>query len=71
MTKDVKRTAYLTTGDILARKKERRHELASLFFGRKVLIVKVVGKEIALIRAMRTKWRENRLGHDAGDVSKA
>lgn len=36
-----------------------------------MLIVKRMGEELALIRAMRTIRRENRLGHEAGDVPEA
>jgi hypothetical protein len=37
--KAMKRIEDLTRDDILVRKKEGRHELASLSFGKKVLIV--------------------------------
>lgn len=57
--KAVKRIEDLTRDDILARKKEGRHELARLSFGKKVLIVERMREELAPFRAMRTKRRED------------
>jgi hypothetical protein len=55
----MKRIEDLTRDDILARKKEGRHELARLSFGEKVLIVERMREELAPFSAMRAKRREN------------
>ena len=57
--KAVKRIEDLTRDDILARKKEGRHELARLSFGKKVLIVERMREELAPFRAMRSKRRDD------------
>lgn len=57
--KAMKRIEDLTRDDIVARKKEGRHELARLSFGKKVLIVERMREELAPFRAMRTKRRED------------
>lgn len=45
--KTMRRIEDLTRDDILARKKEGRHELARLPFGKKVLIVERMREELA------------------------
>jgi len=57
--KAMKRVEDLTRDDILARKKTGRHDLASLSFGKKVLIVEWMREELAPFIAMRTKRRED------------
>ncbi len=57
--KIMKRIEDLTRDDILTRKKEGRHELARLSFGKKVLIVERMREELAPFCAMRAKRREN------------